>query len=221
MANKTYNQYCAIANALDIVGERWTLLVVRNLLAGPKRFSDLQKGLPGISTNVLTDRLKKLEANDTIASRYLPAPAASNVYELTPTGYELVSALGALARWGAMMLGEPTDDQHIVPESVIFMILGMFWGKGNESISLTCNLQVDSARYSEIFAITLSEGQVMIAQQPHSEPDITFTTPLHTLLQLSSQQLRMQDAIKTKLLTVSGEQSVVDSIVAWVDSTAN
>ncbi|MEO0597489.1 MAG: helix-turn-helix domain-containing protein, partial [Chloroflexota bacterium] len=72
MANKTYNQYCAIANALDIVGERWTLLVVRNLLAGSKRFSDLQKGLPGISTNVLTDRLKKLEANDTIASRYLP-----------------------------------------------------------------------------------------------------------------------------------------------------
>ena len=80
MTQKTYNQYCPLAHALDLVGERWTLLIIRNLFVGPKRFSDLARGLPTIGTNILTDRLKTLEGNGLIQTRFLPPPAASSVY---------------------------------------------------------------------------------------------------------------------------------------------
>ena len=107
MTQKTYNQYCPVAHALDLVGERWTLLIIRNLFVGPKRFSDLLRGLPGIGTNILTGRLKALEENGLIQSRFLPPPAASSVYELTPYGRSLQDVMVALALWGVQSLGAP------------------------------------------------------------------------------------------------------------------
>ena len=86
MSKRSYNQYCAVARALDIVGERWTLLIVRELLTGPKRFKDLLEGLPGIGTNLLTGRLKDLEGYGVVHRVTLPPPAASKVYELTELG---------------------------------------------------------------------------------------------------------------------------------------
>ncbi|NJM05348.1 helix-turn-helix transcriptional regulator [Candidatus Gracilibacteria bacterium] len=105
MPQRSYNQYCPIANALDLIGERWSLLIVRDLLLGPKRFSDLRNALPGIGTNILTDRLKGLEEAGIIARRVLPPPAASTVYELTPYGQLLDGPVQALAQWGGMTLG--------------------------------------------------------------------------------------------------------------------
>ena len=98
---RTYNQYCGLARALDLVGERWALLVVRELVLGPKRFTDLQAGLPGIGTNILSARLRELEESGVVARRTLPPPAASAVYELTPYGRELEPAVDALGRRGA------------------------------------------------------------------------------------------------------------------------
>lgn len=97
--SRSYDQYCLLARALDVVGERWTLLVVRELLIGPKRYTDLLDGLPGIATNLLSARLKQMEARGLIQRRRLPAPAASTVYELTELGRGLeptMAALGAL-----------------------------------------------------------------------------------------------------------------------------
>jgi DNA-binding HxlR family transcriptional regulator len=107
---KPYNQYCPVAHALDLVGERWSLLLVRELQHGPLRYSDLHERLDGCSTNVLAARLKDLEAGDVIARRKLPPPAASTVYELTETGAALAPVLAALARWGLRTLGPPPDD---------------------------------------------------------------------------------------------------------------
>ena len=104
---KPYNQYCPIAHALDLVGERWSLLVVRELQQGPLRYSDLQDRLPGCSTNVLADRLRGLEAGGIVGKRRLAPPAASTVYELTERGAALRPVLAALARWGAQTLGPP------------------------------------------------------------------------------------------------------------------
>lgn len=104
---KRYDDYCPIAHALGAVGERWTLLVIRELITGPKRYTDLACGLPGIGTNVLAARLKELEASGVVERRKLPPPAASTVYELTEHGYELRSVLHELARWGARTLGPP------------------------------------------------------------------------------------------------------------------
>jgi DNA-binding HxlR family transcriptional regulator len=107
---KPYDQYCPVAHALDLVGERWALLLVRELQHGPLRYSDLHERLPRCSTNVLATRLKELEAGGVITRRKLPPPAASTVYELTETGASLAPVIGALARWGLQTLGPPPPD---------------------------------------------------------------------------------------------------------------
>ena len=108
--SKRYDQYCPIACSLGLVGERWTLLVVRELMQGPKRYTDLVDGLQGIGTNILAVRLKELEAAGLVERRKLPPPAASTVYELTPTGRELRPVLHELARFGARLMGPPPLD---------------------------------------------------------------------------------------------------------------
>jgi DNA-binding HxlR family transcriptional regulator len=110
---KPYEQYCPMAHALDLVGERWALLVIRELMHGPKRYTDLVDGLPGIGTNILAARLRDLEAHGIVARRTLPPPAASKVYELTDYGRELRPALRELALWGARSLGPPTDKSQL------------------------------------------------------------------------------------------------------------
>jgi DNA-binding HxlR family transcriptional regulator len=108
--SKRYEQYCPIACTLGVVGERWTLLVVRELMYGPKRYTDLVDRLPGIGTNILAARLKELEAAGLVERRKLPPPAASTVYELTPTGHRLRPVLHELARFGARLMGPPPLD---------------------------------------------------------------------------------------------------------------
>ena len=110
---KRYEQYCPVAHALDLVGERWALLVVRELMHGPKRYTDLADALPGIGTNILASRLRDLEAGGVVSKRTLPPPAASRVYELTEYGRELRPALRELALWGARSLGPPTEEDEL------------------------------------------------------------------------------------------------------------
>ncbi len=113
--NKRYDQYCPVAHALEVVGERWTLLIVRELLQGPKRYTDLAANLPRIGTNILAGRLKELERCGVVAKRRLPAPAASQVYELTPYGAQLKPVVRELALWGIQSLGPPQDDDEFAP----------------------------------------------------------------------------------------------------------
>src|SRR3954453_5510820 len=100
-SRRKYDQGCGSARALELVGDRWALLVVRELLLGPKRFTDLRDGLPGIGPNVLSQRLKELEEIGVLRREQLPPPAASTVYELTEWGHELEEILVRLGRWGA------------------------------------------------------------------------------------------------------------------------
>lgn len=104
MPSRSYNQLCGLAYALDIVGERWTILIIRELMPGPRRFTDLIDGLPGISTNLLTERLKDLEKNGVIRRRVLPPPAGSAVYELTTVGQALEKTLLELGKWGSQFV---------------------------------------------------------------------------------------------------------------------
>ncbi|CAM5704979.1 StgU OS=Streptomyces anulatus OX=1892 GN=stgU PE=4 SV=1 [Streptomyces alboniger] len=108
---RSYDQYCAVARGLDAVGDRWTLLIVRELLAGPRRYTDLHADLPGVSTDVLASRLKDMEQQGLVTRRRLAPPSAAYVYELTPRGQELQPVLRAVAAWGTPALAErrPTD----------------------------------------------------------------------------------------------------------------
>jgi DNA-binding HxlR family transcriptional regulator len=112
---KRYDQYCPVAHALDLIGERWALLVVRELMPGPKRYTDLAEHLPGIGTNILASRLRDLEAAGIVRKRMLPPPAASRVYELTNYGQELRKVVRELALWGARSLGPPTAADELFP----------------------------------------------------------------------------------------------------------
>jgi len=116
---KRYDQYCPIAHALELVGERWSLLIVRELLSGPKRYTDLAGALPGIGTNVLAARLKDLEGCGVIAKRKLPPPTPAQVYELTPYGVGLKAVVRELALWGVRSLGAPEDDDELAPDWLV------------------------------------------------------------------------------------------------------
>ncbi len=115
MSDFRYAQFCPLARAAEVVGERWTLLIVRELLLGPKRFSDLREALCGVSPSVLADRLARLERRDVVAWRRLPPPAAARVYELSETGRALEPVVLALARWGARFLAAPEPGDRIEP----------------------------------------------------------------------------------------------------------
>ena len=124
---KHYDQYCPVAHALDVVGDRWALLVARELVQGPKRYTDLAEGLPGIGTNILAARLRDLERAGVITKKTLPPPAASRVYELTDYGLDLKPVIRELALWGARSLGPPTADDELFPGWLVCpveMILG-------------------------------------------------------------------------------------------------
>lgn len=126
MPPRTYGQHCPLACALDLLGERWTLLVVRELFGGAKRYGDLHRGLPGIGTDLLTERLRKLEQAGVVGRRVLPAPASAPVYELTERGRELEPAVLALARFGLDLLGDAPQDAPPPPEHLALMLRALF-----------------------------------------------------------------------------------------------
>jgi len=113
--SKRYDQYCPVAHALGLVGERWSLLIVRELLQGPKRYTDLAASLPGIGTNILAARLKELETCGLVTKHRLDPPAASMVYELTPDGLALKPVMRSLALWGFRSIGPPADEDDFAP----------------------------------------------------------------------------------------------------------
>lgn len=115
MTSRTYGQYCPVAHALDVVGERWTLLIARDLLLmGPRRFTDLQDALPGLGTGLLAQRLKQLEGHGLVSRERLPPPAASTAYVLTESGRRRLGPIvAALAAFGAESLGEPATEQDV------------------------------------------------------------------------------------------------------------
>jgi DNA-binding HxlR family transcriptional regulator len=115
MTGRSYGHYCPVAKTLDLVGGRWTLLIVRELLVGPQRFTDLHVALEGIPRNLLADRLRHLEAHGLVSRQELPPPAARTVYELTGPGRELLPIIGALAQWGLTHLPPPGPEEPVNP----------------------------------------------------------------------------------------------------------
>lgn len=126
MSARRYGQFCGVTRALEIVGERWALLIIRDLLVSPKRFTDLRQGLPRIPTNILSTRLKELEEAAVVRRRVLPRPSGAVVYELTEYGQELDGIVMALGRWGAQRLGEPGPEDIVTEDSMIMAMRSTF-----------------------------------------------------------------------------------------------
>ena len=192
VTRRTYDQYCGLARALDILGERWALLVVRDLLIGPKRFSDLQEGLPGIGANALSARLKALEADGLVAKRRLPRPAASTVYELTDRGRALEPALLELIRWGMDRLGEPGPEVRFRPGWLLTGVRAMFDPQAAGDLRRTYRIDVED----DTFVIRIDRGRIETFQgAADAEVDVALSADPEALLAIGSGQLGVEDAI--------------------------
>jgi DNA-binding HxlR family transcriptional regulator len=177
---KAYGQWCSLAKALELVGERWTLLIVRELLAGPRRYSDLLEDVPGISTDVLAARLRDLEANGLVSRAPLPAPASSTkVYELTPLGEGLRTAVHSLSRWGLQLLGPLEDDETFRPHWLAISLRGLL----NPSAADGVVLDIDFVLDDEIgtVRIRVEDGTLEHVASPEGEADVVVRSDLGTL----------------------------------------
>jgi len=123
---KTYDQFCGLAHALDLIGSRWTLLIIRELMVEPRRFSEIEEGLPGIPSNVLSSRLKELEASGLAERQVMPRPSSGVAYALTPYGRELEPILSSLGMWGAKSMGPPTEGVQVSCSSLALGLRSMF-----------------------------------------------------------------------------------------------
>jgi len=207
MTSRSYNQYCGLAYALDIVGERWTLLIVRELMAGPRRFKDLINGLPDISTNLLAERLKRLEQQGMLSRRVLPPPAGSTVYELTSLGQALEKTLLELGKWGS---------QFVPPslEGVTLLRLGsyaltpktFFRPELAQGVNETYELHIDN----EVLQVQINEGEIHVQQGETRKADVIFHTDMPSYLELLRRQIQPDEAISRGLIRIEGDPGALN-----------
>jgi DNA-binding HxlR family transcriptional regulator len=206
---RSYGQFCGVAHALDLVGERWALLVVRELVLGPKRFTDLAAGLPGIGTNILTARLRELEQGGVIARRVLPPPAGSTVYELTPYGRALEPVLLALGRWGAQSMRARRPEQTL-RSGWIGVALRAFANQGAElSAEGTLELRLEDATLH----VRLASGKIGIDDGPAVAPELVVTTANEPLLGLLAGLLPAEAAIAAGLVELEGDERLLAALL--------
>jgi DNA-binding HxlR family transcriptional regulator len=170
VVTREYGQYCGLARALELVGERWALLVIRDLLVGPKRFSELQRGLPRIPSNILTSRLKELEEAGIVQRRAQPRPASGSVYELTADGRDLDEAVGALGRWGARHLGDPRTGEIITNDSMAMALRSIFRPEAASECDAAFELHVGEV----VVNATVRDGAVNVGKGPLPAPDLVI-----------------------------------------------
>lgn len=202
MKNKSYDQLCALAYALDVIGERWTLLVIRELLIGPRRYKDLVEGLPGISTNLLSERLKSLEQQGVLCRRVLPPPAGCTVYELTSLGQSLETSMLELGRWGSRWI--PTalgDDALPSVASIAFAIKAFFRPELARGLNQTYELHLDD----EVLQVRITKGKIQVRQGAALKPDAIFHTEMQTFLRLFAGKIKPDEAISRKLIQLEGD----------------
>lgn len=214
MGARSYNQFCALARALDVVGERWTLLLVRELLLGPRRYKDLLAGLPGIGTNLLADRLKELERLGVVARRTLPAPAGSAVYELTELGRGLEPAVFALGRWGAHFLQPRREGDASEPGWFFVSIRSTFRPEAAAGLRESYEFLIDGVRFHAL----VDRGQARTGQGPATNPDAVFTTDLDSFIGLLSGELSPRAGRADGKVAVEGDASALERFVelfAW------
>jgi DNA-binding HxlR family transcriptional regulator len=167
---KSYGEYCALARALDVVGDRWSLLIVRELMARPCRYTDLRDGLPGIATNLLAGRLRQLIEASIVTAVEEPPPIATTVYRLTERGQALRGALYELVRWGAPLMIEPQGDQEFRSRWMGLGVEGFFAGRAG---SVEATIQLNAGE--EPWIVRIGNGQVHSAPGTAEEPDLTIT----------------------------------------------
>ncbi len=200
MATKrSYGEACRFAYALDLVGERWALLVVRELLLGPKRFTDLRVGLPHASPNILSERLRELEQAGVVHRRKLPPPAASRVYELTEWGKELEPVVTQLGAWGARSPVPPAS-REIGASSIVLALRSLFDPEAAGDLEASYELRLGE----ESFHVGIAAGELELGRGDTEKPSTTIETDPGTLAALLAGQLALDDALSSGAASIEG-----------------
>ena len=209
MQRRSYAQFCSLAAALDVVGERWTLLLVRELMLGPRRFTDLLDGLPGIGRNLLTSRLKHLEAEGLVRRTHAAAPAGAKAYELTEDGRALGPALAELGRWGIDRL-ERRPEQTFRPAWGMFPLSYMADREAARGVRETWEFRVDEAT----FTLRVDDGRVIPSSGPAEDPDLVVRMDPETLLELFSGAVPAHEALGSGRVTAEGSPEALGHALA-------
>lgn len=209
MALRSYEDGCAAAHALDLVGERWALLVVRELALGAKRFTDLRAGLPGISPNVLTQRLEELERASVLRRRRLLPPAATWVYELTPWGMELVPLLMALGRWGAKSPLRP-DGHAMSATSLVLSLCTMFSAEAAGDLEATIGIELGH----DHFHLVIADGQITPQRGPSVQGEkVVLATEPSAMAAVVYGGQKLTEAVRSGALAVRGDKQMAKRFV--------
>ncbi|WP_228977955.1 winged helix-turn-helix transcriptional regulator [Streptomyces sp. DH12] len=203
---RSYDQYCAAARALDAVGDRWTLLIVRELLAGPRRYTDLHADLPGVSTDMLASRLRDMERDGLATRRRLPPPSPAYVYELTDRGRALLPVLRALARWGAPALDAPRPTDAVRAHWFAVPLLGALEAAGEPG---TADVRLDEG----VFHVRLgADGGVAYGDGPADAPDARLRMDAATCAAVGGGELTLAEGVKAGRIEVAGESPLAAAL---------
>ena len=208
VVKRSYGQYCGFARALELVGERWALLIVRDLLVGPKRFSEIERGLPGIPTNILTARLNELEDGGLVRRRLLERPAKGVVYELTGDGRALEEPVLALGRWGARHLGDPRPDETVTDDSIAMALRTTFRPEAARKTKVTYLLRLGPIQVHA----RVRDGTIVVGRGPVEKPDLVIETgPAMRLLM--AHEVTPAEAIEKRLVKIQGDPKLLEKFV--------
>jgi DNA-binding HxlR family transcriptional regulator len=199
VANRSYEQYCPIAGALDVLGERWTLLILRELLLGPQRFTDLRRRLPGLAPNLLADRLRSLEDEGLVRQEELPPPAARTVYVATDEARAVAPVLRALARFGMRHLPEPVEGE-VRPSMAVW---GALASRLDPVAAGAVDLLVQLELGGERFDLAVRQGRIRRAEAGRP-PDVTVTGSPAALVSVCQGSLSLAEATRQGRLEVRG-----------------
>jgi DNA-binding HxlR family transcriptional regulator len=209
-AARSYREYCAVARSLDLLGQRWTLLIVRDLLLGPQRYTDLHEGLPGIATDMLTARLRTLEAEGLVRRRELPPPAPATVYELTEAGRGLGPVIRALGEVGLTLLDAPAPGEPINPGPVVMSLNLTFSPDAAPELDETYGLEVDG----RLFTVAVDRGTVRTERGAPAGPAATFRTDARTLVALLRGETEPERLVAGGRLDVEGDPRALERFAA-------
>ena len=201
VVSRGYRQFCGLARALELVGGRWALLVVRDLLTGPKRFTELQDGLPGIPSNVLTSRLRELEEVGVVHRRVQARPGGAVVYELTDYGLELEEPVMRLGFWGAKTMGPPDKGDFISLEALAVALRGAFQPRHAHGPQRLYELRIDG----KALKLAVKSRQVTVPTATLERPDIVVNTSAGVLSQLLAGKLDVDTARTSGQLLLEGD----------------
>ena len=204
MPKRDYGQFCGLVRALEMVGERWALLIVRDLLVEPKRFTDLRQGLPRIPTNILAARLHELEQRGIVRRRARPAPERAVVYELTEYGAELEDVVVRLGRWGARSLGEPRPDEIVTADSMVMALRATFRPEAARGTRASYELRLGPV----VVHAAVAGGRLVAGKGPLPGADLVIESgpPIRALM---AGEITPSDAVARGLVRLEGDERLL------------